>query len=90
MSSKIALISATVFFIGYGFACTVGSIFLVSWGSPSVFKTVMNFMLTFPIDWDNLIMRSLFFLVLNISFWTVIVYIIILFIERIINLIRIK
>jgi hypothetical protein len=85
MRSRIAIIVAVVFFIIYGLASTVGSIFLVTWGSSSWFKSVMNFMLTFPINWDALIVRSLFFLLLNILFWTVIVYLLAFFTQKMIR-----
>ena len=86
MRSKGGFIAAIVFFVIYGLACTVGSIFLITWGSPSVFKSFMNFMLTFPINWDSLIVKSLFYLLLNILFWSTIVYILAYLMERLIKL----
>lgn len=75
MKNKIGLISAFIFFLIYGISSTLGSFFLVTWGSQSLFKKIINFLLNYPIDWDALIMRSLFFLLLNIIFWSFIVYI---------------
>jgi len=82
MKSKVATVATIMFFVIYLLACTVGSIFLVTWGSPSAFKSFMNFMLTFPIDWNALIMNSFFYLLLNILFWSTIVYVLTLFAER--------
>ncbi|MCB0493593.1 MAG: hypothetical protein KDC93_14395 [Cyclobacteriaceae bacterium] len=89
MRSRLAIIVAVVFFIVYGLASTVGSIFLVTWGGSSLFKTIMIFLGTFPIDWNYLIVeKSIFYLLLNIVFWTAVVYLIVLFTERIITLQR--
>jgi hypothetical protein len=87
MRSRIAMILAVVFFVAYGLASTVGSIFLVTWGSPSLFKTIMIFLGTFPINWHYLIVeKSVFYLLLNILFWTTIVYLLVLFAEKLIKL----
>lgn len=83
MKSRSALMVAVIFFIVYGMASTIGSIFLVTWGSGSLFKDVMLFLGSFPIDWNYLIVeKSIFFLFLNIFFWTAVVYVIVLLIGR--------
>jgi hypothetical protein len=87
MMSKVALFFSIVFFIAYGLASTVGSIFLVSWGSRSLFKEIMFFFLSFPVDWNRLIVeKSIYYLLLNVIFWTVIVYLIGSAVEKIVKL----
>ncbi|PWJ57066.1 hypothetical protein CLV98_109176 [Dyadobacter jejuensis] len=74
--NKIALRVAIIFFVFYGITSTIGSIFLVSWGGNSKFKQILLFFESFPIDWNRLIVDySTWFLLLNILFWSSIVYI---------------
>jgi hypothetical protein len=74
MNRKALMISITFMFV-YGFLVTVGSIFLVGWENTSVYQRVMTFALTFPVKWNELaVNKSLFFLLLNILFWSLIVY----------------
>jgi hypothetical protein len=73
--NRAALMISIIFMFVYGFLVTVGSIFLVSWGSTNVYQRVMTFALTFPVKWNELaVNKSLFFLLLNILFWSAIVY----------------
>ena len=89
MRSRTALITAIVFFITYGLASTVGSIFLVTWGGKSWFKTLIIFLTTFPLDWDHLIVGKFGInLLLNVIFWSTVVYFIVLSMEKMIRLYR--
>lgn len=73
--NKLALKIALWFMGVYAILAIFGSIFLVSWGHTNWYKKVMVFALTFPIAWDKLIVDvSLFFLPLNILFWSIVVY----------------
>lgn len=84
---KIPLAVSVVFFVIYGLGSTIGSIFLVSWGSSNWFKRVLIFLGTFPIDWNHLIInKSIFFLFLNILFWTAVVYVIVLIVQYLIGI----
>lgn len=75
MKNRTALIITLIFFVAYGLMNTIGSIFLVSWGSDSLFKRTLIFMGTFPIDWMKLsVEKSFGYTVLNILFWSIIVY----------------
>jgi hypothetical protein len=75
MKNRTALIITFTFFVAYGLMNTIGSIFLVSWGSDSLFKKILIFMGTFPIDWMKLsVEKSFGYTVLNILFWSIIVY----------------
>lgn len=74
MRNRIAFKISFVFFLIYGLASTFGSIFLVSWGGSSYFKKILLFFSSFPINWNELIDLSLWFLLLNIIFWSLIVY----------------
>lgn len=69
----------------YTMLATFGSIFLVTWGHSNWFKIVMNFAFTFPIGWDKLIVKSFFFLPLNILFWTILAYFFSLLIIKIVR-----
>jgi len=72
---KLALIIALWFMGVYTIFAIFGTIFLVSWGHTNWYREVMVFALTFPIAWDQLIVNvSLFFLPLNILFWSIVVY----------------
>ena len=73
--NKLAL-KITLLFMGiYAILATFGSLFLVSWGHTNWYKEVMVFALAFPIAWNKLIADvSLFFLPLNILFWSTVVY----------------
>lgn len=82
--SKRAFRIATIFFVIYGLFIVVGSPFLLSWGSEGFFAVVTKPFLYFPLDWPSLIAeKSLLFLILNIFFWSTIVYTFVLIIERI-------
>lgn len=85
---RLRIIISTIFFIIYGMMCTIGSIYLVTWGTPTNFKSFMNFMLTTPINWDKLIMESIFYLLLNMIFWTTVVYLLTGAIQTIFRLTR--
>lgn len=80
MKNRIAFRISLVFFLIYGLASTFGSFFLVSWGGTSYFKKALLFFSSFPINWNELIDLSLWFLLLNIIFWSVIVYLLVFFI----------
>lgn len=85
MKSKLAIRVSVLFLIGYGIASTFGSIFLVTWGSTSLFKTIMLFFLKFPIDWAYLIVeRSVLYLLVHIMFWTLTVYFVVFIVEKLI------
>jgi hypothetical protein len=45
----------------------------------------MGFAFTFPIGWDKLIVKSFFFLPLNILFWTILAYFFSLLIIKIVR-----
>lgn len=69
----------------YGLCATVGSMFLASWGSKSLIKSILIFMMSFPIDWLKLSVETSFgFTILNIIFWTLIFYMVLILISRII------
>lgn len=74
MRNRIAFKISFVFFLIYGLASTFGSIFLVSWGGDNAFKRTMLFFSSIPFDWNVLIAKSLWFMLLNIVFWSLIVY----------------
>jgi hypothetical protein len=75
MKNKTGLIITLIFFVAYGLINTIGSIFLVSWGSDSLFKRILIFMGTFPINWMKLsVEKSFGYTLLNILFWCIIVY----------------
>jgi hypothetical protein len=83
MKSRIAFFSSTIFLLAYSLASTIGSVFLVTWGSPSWFKSTMIFLGSFPIDWNKLIVeRGIVFLLLNCLFWSILVYLLVLAIEK--------
>jgi len=74
---KHLIIVTLIFAIIYSICLIFGSIFLVSWGGENLFKTCLMFFLTFPIDWASLIAnKSMIYLLLNIFFWSLVVYII--------------
>ncbi len=72
---KISIRLTIIFLIVYTLACTFGSIFLVTWGSTNWYKELMTFMLTWPFDWDKLIVDSIAWLPVNIAFWTALTYV---------------
>jgi hypothetical protein len=75
MKNKISLFVSIIFFFSYGILNTIGSIFLVSFGGQSLYKKIIVFMGTFPIDWFKLsVEKSFIFTILNVIFWTSIVY----------------
>jgi hypothetical protein len=75
MKHSSALLASTIFTVVYGCACTIGSPFLVTWGSTNLFKQVMNFMWSFPIDWTRLLLEKSFgFLLVNVLFWAALFY----------------
>jgi hypothetical protein len=76
VKQKITIRLTISFLIIYTLATTVGSIFLVTWGSTNWYKETLVFMLTWPVKWDELIIESFVWLFVNIGFWTVIVYLI--------------
>lgn len=82
---KISIRLTTAFFIVYTVACTFGSIFLVTWGSTNWYKELMIIMLTWPIGWDKLIVDSLIWLMVNIAFWTALIYVASLTIETLVR-----
>ena len=85
MEQKIALRASLVFFFIYGLLSLFGSIFLVSWGGSGVFKRTLLFFSSVPFDWNQLIVKSLWFMLLNIVFWSFAVYIIVFFIVRLVR-----
>lgn len=76
VKQKITIRLTISFLIIYTLATTVGSIFLVTWGSTNWYKETLVFMLTWPVKWDKLIIESFVWLFVNIGFWTVMVYLI--------------
>lgn len=81
IKNKISFRLTISFLIIYTLAITVGSIFLVTWGSTNWYKETIVFMLTWPVKWDKLIIDSLAWLLVNIGFWTVMFYLISLITE---------
>ena len=76
MKRKTIVIVTMIFMVSYGFCVTMGSMFLVSWGSKSWIKSILIFMQSFPIDWIKLSVETSFgFTTLNVIFWTIIFYI---------------
>ena len=76
MKIKSFVIFAVVFMLVYVVIISLSAPFLVSWGAkPSLFQHIINFLMSFPINWDNLIVnKSFFFIFLNGLFWGIIVY----------------
>jgi hypothetical protein len=81
VKNKISIRLTIGFLIIYTLAITVGSIFLVTWGSTNWYKETIVFMLTWPVEWDKLFIDSLAWLFVNIGFWTVIIYLVSLITE---------
>ena len=90
VKNKISIRLAICFFIIYTLATTLGSIFLVTWGSTNWYKEIMNFMLSWPVNWDKLIMESYGWLFVNICFWTAAVYLASLFLENLVRKLLLK
>jgi hypothetical protein len=68
---KLSLIVGMVYFI----VSLFGSIFLVTWGSSNVFKTILLSILDFPLKWDNsLIKNFLIIQIINSVFWGAVTY----------------
>ena len=85
VKNKISIRLTISFLIIYTLAITVGSIFLVTWGSTNWYKEIINFMLSWPVEWDKLIIDSFAWLIINIGFWTTIIYLVLLFIENLMH-----
>jgi hypothetical protein len=66
--------------------CTIGSIFLVSWGSTNWFKELMLFMLRTPFAWDKLMIKSLLLFPVHILFWTILFFILSAIVETLLKL----
>jgi hypothetical protein len=66
--------------------CTVGSIFLVSWGSTNWYKELMVFMLRTPFAWDKLMIESLLWLPIHILFWTLLFFILSTIVEALLKI----
>lgn len=82
--NKKALRISITFLVIYGIVMTLGSPFLLSWGSNGLVSALTKPFLYFPVDWAYLIAdKSLLFLALNIMFWSGIVYIIVLVVEKV-------
>lgn len=88
MKNKAVIYPTIIFFICYAIAATFGSIFLVTWGEKSLFKSVMMFMSTFPIDWNSLMIESTLYVFLNILFWTLIFYFIAIGVSKLFSLLK--
>lgn len=76
MKNRVALWIAIVFLIIYSIASTIGSIFLITFGEKTLYKTIMSFFFDYPFNWwDRIILRNYIIgISLNIIFWTFIVY----------------
>ncbi len=85
VKNKVSIRLAICFLIIYTLANTLGSIFLVTWGSTNWYKETIEFMISWPVNWDNLIIDSLAWLFVHIGFWTAAVYLATLLLE---NLVR--
>ena len=69
---KISLIFMMLFIIFN----IIASLFMVTWGSTNAFKESMLFLLSFPIDWANLMEGSfVLYFFLYALFWALIVYV---------------
>jgi hypothetical protein len=90
MRSKLAIILSVVFFVLYSLVLIGGSSFLVTWGASTWVKNTLNILLSFPISWSYLVSRSIAFLLINIFFWTTIVYVIVTIFEKFFRAIRAK
>jgi hypothetical protein len=92
--NKFSIITTSLFFIIYTFCITIGSIFVVSWGGVNIFKTIIVFMMSFPINWFKLIEDNILYLFVNILCWSLIVYVFSYLLEKLIifniNLIKNK
>lgn len=82
VKQKITIRLTISFLIIYTLAITVGSIFLVTWGSTNWYKETIAFILSWPVKWDKLIIDSFAWILVNIGFWTVMVYIVLLVVEN--------
>jgi len=74
---------AILFLIMYSIFIIYGSLFLVSWGHTSMIKKLVLFFTEFPFSWGDLIVEvSIVFLPLNILFWTLVFYLVVLGIHK--------
>ena len=87
MKFRLTKIITITFFIIYFLATTLGSVFLVSWGSTNWYKEIMLFFISTPINWRIMIVDSIVWLPINILFWTTLIFIITVTLETILNLI---
>lgn len=85
VKNKVSIRLVISFLIIYTLSTTIGSIFLVTWGTTNWYKETLEFLLSWPINWDKLIMESYGWLFVNICFWTAVVYLAALLLE---NLVR--
>jgi hypothetical protein len=85
MKNKLALKITIIFFFIYGFASTIGSMFVITWGRKTLFKNTILFMENFPVDWLSLLTGGsnlygnyfiLFSHLLQILSWSLIVYLV--------------
>jgi hypothetical protein len=84
MINRLAMKIGITFFILYGLFSLFGTVFFVGWGGENVLKSAVLFFYKFPIDWIILIVeKSFWFLLLNILFWSIVVYIFVIFVIRV-------
>jgi hypothetical protein len=76
VKNKISIRLTISFLIIYTLATTLGSIFLVTWGSTNWYKETIEFMISWPVKWDKLIIDSFAWLFVHIGFWTVMFYLV--------------
>ena len=70
-----AIKSTMVFLVVYAIFSLFGTVFLVSWGHTNWVKKLLMVFFKFPLDWAHLIGNvSIWYLPLNILFWTVLYF----------------
>ncbi len=84
MFNKKAFKITLIFLVVYSIVQVIGAPFLVTWGGTTVFKEVIMFFLSIPFNWSDLISSNLGFLLLNILFWSLVVYVILLIVLNVV------
>ena len=84
MKNSLTFKIAFAFFCLYGLFNFTGIIFFTGWSEPSTLDSIVLTFYKFPVDWVYLIVEiSVWFLLLNVLFWSAIVYLLVLLIIKI-------
>ena len=84
MKNLLAFKIALTFFCLYGLFNFTGIIFFMGWDEPGTLKSIVMVFYKFPFDWVYLIVEiSGWFLLINILFWSAIVYFLAFFLIKI-------